>query len=205
MPARFSKRDFWNLGEIWDRDRWTNTFLSKTISSKKNPKTFWSNFFWTIFFYFWSKTFSLKKSMKIQNFEISKIFQKIKILDFHWLFQRHFFDHKSKNFGPKNFRPNSFRFFSTICVFDKHIFVHLFRSQISPRFQKSRLEKRAGIKKIRKGWPGTLGQKWTFFPTICGLRYLRFKNLLYNSNATISVVSGGRRTTAPIAPPPCPL
>ena len=80
--------------------------MVETFFVEKNPTTFGRFFFsGPKNFDFWSKKNSLKKSMKIQNFEISKIFRKI-------------FDKKSKNFGPKIvfdqkfsdfFRRNNFR------------------------------------------------------------------------------------------------
>ena len=35
MPARFSKCDFWNLGEIWDRNRYPKTFVRIFFRRKK--------------------------------------------------------------------------------------------------------------------------------------------------------------------------
>ena len=38
MIARCSKCDFWNLRQIWDRNRYSKNFWSNKISSKKNRK-----------------------------------------------------------------------------------------------------------------------------------------------------------------------
>ena len=144
-------------------------FFVEQFFVEKNPKTFGRNFFGTKFFQFSTDFFSMKKSMKIQNFEISKNFRKnrnFKNFEFSLTFSTIFFSIKNrKKLVPKKFRPKSVRIFFDENVFDKNIFVHLFRSQISPRFQKSRLEKRAGIKKIRKGRPGRPWYKKRFiFP-----------------------------------------
>ena len=175
MPARFSKRDFWNLGEIWDRNMWTKIFLSTKFPSKKSENFLVENFSGPKIFDFWSKNCSLKKSMQIQNFEMLKNFQNF---DF---FNEKMSIKNRKLLVPKNFRPKRFLIFFDEIFVDKNIFVHIFRSQISPRFQKSRLEKRAGIKKIRKGWPESLDKSGLFFPLFAAKPRpgaTRFKNLL---------------------------
>ena len=76
LIAQFSKCDFWNLGEIWDRNRYSKKLWSKQFSSKK-IRNCWSKFCLDqkLPFLFLKKC-SLKKLMKIQNFEISKMFRK---------------------------------------------------------------------------------------------------------------------------------
>ena len=96
---------------------------------------------------------SLKKSMKIQNFEISIFFLEnfwnFKILNFHSFFQRTFFQTKIKQFWSKKNSTKRFRIFFDEMFFGKKNSGHLFRSQMIPRFRKSHLEQRATIIKIR--------------------------------------------------------
>ena len=117
--------------------------MGEKKSSKKIRKLLVEFFFGTKKFRFLSDFFSLKKSMTIQNFEISKIFRNFKILNFHWLFHRCFFGKKSKFLVPTFFSTKSFRIFFDEKKIDQIFFEHLFRSQILQRFQKSHLENRA--------------------------------------------------------------
>ena len=92
-----------------------NFFCRKIFRRKKFQKSCVENFLGPKNFVFLSNFFSMKKLMKIQNFEISKIFRKkIEISKF-WIFINFFiekfFDQKSKIFGPKNFPTKSFRIF----------------------------------------------------------------------------------------------
>ena len=59
-------------------------------------------------------------------------------------------DKKIENVRSNFFRPKSFRIFFDEKFFARNFLGHLFRSQISPRFQKSYLEHRAMILKRRK-------------------------------------------------------
>ena len=76
---------------------------------------------------FFIENFSLKKPMKIQNFEISDFFRKFFEISKFWIFIDFFieknFGQKSENFGPKKFRPKVFGFFST-----KKISTNFFRT-----------------------------------------------------------------------------
>ena len=123
MIARFSKCDFWNLWKIWDRNRYSKKNWSKTFSSKKIRKLLVEKIFGTTIFRFFVEKKSLKKSMKIQNFEISgenrKIFEISKFLNFHWFFQRKKVRTKIDFFGPKMFFDQKFSDF-----FRRNIFRH---------------------------------------------------------------------------------
>ena len=106
MPARFSKRDFWNLGEIWDRNMWTKIFLSTKFSSKKSEHFLTKNFRFLI------DIFSLKKSMKIQNFENFENFSTFQNFEFSLTFSTNNFSIKNRKFlVPKNFDQKVFGFF----------------------------------------------------------------------------------------------
>ena len=115
MPARFSKRDFWNLGKFWDRNRWTKIFLLNKFR-RKNPKTFWSNFFWDQHFSIFDRFFFRWESQwKFKISKFRKIFEKnqnFEILNFHWFFQRKNFRQKIEIFwSQKKNSTKSFRIF----------------------------------------------------------------------------------------------
>ena len=105
--------------------------------------------------------------MKIQNFKISKFsgkFSKFQNLEFSLTFSSKIFvGQKSKIFGPKKISTKKFSDFSDEMFFDKNIFEHLFRSQISPRFQKTHLEEHGTILKLRKRRSESPGTKVPVF------------------------------------------
>ena len=88
--------------------------------------------------------------MKIQNFEILEIFgEKTKFQNCHSFFQRKKNRQKIEIFWSQFFSTKRFRIFFDENVFDPKFFEYLFRSQIFQRFQKSHLEQRAILLKIR--------------------------------------------------------
>ena len=162
--ARCSKYDFWNLGEIWDRNRWPKHFRAKKFRQKKSENCLVENCLDQTFSIFLSKKISLKKSMKIQNFEISIFSKFFRNFEISFTFStKKCSIKKSKIFGPTIFRPKSFRIFFDEIFFVQNFLGHVFRSQIFPRFQKSCLENRAMTLNRRKP-PKPI---WvTFFPRI---------------------------------------
>ena len=132
---------FW---EIWDRNRYS-IFLSIIFSSKKIRQLL-VGFFLGPNFSISPKTISMKKSMKIMNFEISKKFRNFEFsLTFSTTKNS---DKNRKMLVPQKFPTNSFRIFFDDKFSDNCFSDYLFRSQISPRFQKSHLEncaRRPGI------------------------------------------------------------
>ena len=166
--ARCSKYDFWNLGKFWDRNRWPKKIWAKKNRRKKSENFLVENFLGPKNFDFWSKKCSLKKSMKIQNFEISifsKIFRNFKILNFHLLFQRKMFRSKNRKLLVQIFfSTKSFLIFSTKKI-SQFFLGYLFRSKIFPRFQKSHLENCAMRPGIQVPVISVMGQKVTFFST----------------------------------------
>ena len=79
---------------------------------KKSENCFVENILGPKKFDFWSKKNSMKKLLKIQNFEISKNFRKIFEISKFWIFidffNENFFDQKSIFFGPKFFFDKTF-------------------------------------------------------------------------------------------------
>ena len=167
MVARCSKYDFWNLWEIWDRNRWSKKFWAKKKSSKKIRKLFGrKNFGTKKFRFFYRKKIVVKidENSKFWNFDFfSKFFRNFKILNFHWFFQRKFFREKNRIFFVKKKRQNSFRVFFDDFFFAQFFLGHLFRSQISPRFQKSHLENCAMRPGASPGQNKKVSQKLHFF------------------------------------------
>ena len=89
LITRFSKCDFWNLGEIWDRNRWPIFFLDEKIFVEKNPKTFGRKTFWDQNFSIVCRFFFVEKvneNSKFRNFENVSIFFEIWfwVDDFKW-------------------------------------------------------------------------------------------------------------------------
>ena len=117
MVARCSKCDFRNLGIIWDRNRWSEKKLSENFSSKKIRKLLVENFLGPKIFDFCRKKKIVEKineNSKFWNFENFRKFFEISKNWFSLTFStKNFFGQKSKIFGPKNFRPKVFGFFST--------------------------------------------------------------------------------------------
>ena len=153
MIARCSKYDFWNLGTIWDRNGYSKKIWSIIFSSKKIRKRLVEFFWGTKKIRFLPEKFSMKKSMKIRNFENLILFRKnIEISKF-WIFidffNELFFRTKSKLFGPKKNSTNNFRIFFSTKKCPSKFSDYLFRSQMIPRFRKSHLEQRATNLKIR--------------------------------------------------------
>ena len=167
MVARCSKCDFQNLGIIWDRNRWSEIFVSENVSSeksecfflsenfssKKKSENFWSNFFWdqkiSIFV---RKKFveKVNENSKFWNFDFfRKIFKISKFWIFIDFFNDFFFGQTSKFVGPQFFSTRCFRIFFARKFFDRTISDYLFRSQMISRFRKSHLEQRPSIIKIR--------------------------------------------------------
>ena len=100
--------------------------IAEIFSSKKIRKRLVEKIFGTKIFDFPPKKISMKKSMKIQNFEISKMFRKFFEISKFWIFIDFFIDFffgkKSKILGPKKFSTKSFRiFFFDEKIFDKKI------------------------------------------------------------------------------------
>ena len=134
---------------------------------------------------FYRKQKSMKKSMKIQNFEISKIFRKFSEISKFWIFIDFFIENfvgkKSIFLDPENFRPKVFGFFFDDKNFRQKISDHLFRCQMIPRFRKSHLEQRATIIKLRTART----KKMFFFFVLFNVRprpgRMRFVNLLCSS------------------------
>ena len=151
MNARCSKYDFWNLGEIWDRNRWPKKCWAKNVSSKKIWKLFGRKFLGPNIFDFWSKKIveKVNENSKFWKFDFfSKFFEISKI----WIFIDVFNEKNSgKNWQllvQKNVDQQFSDFFRRKMF--RHFFSdHLFRSQMIPRFRKSYLEQRATIIKIR--------------------------------------------------------
>ena len=126
--ARCSKYDFWNLWEIWDRNRYTENFWSKIFWSKKIRTLLVEKYFWTKIFRFfdrkknrWKSQWKFKilrfrkifeKKQKSQNFEFSLTFS-TKIFSTKnrkILVPKIFFDQTfSDFFRRKMFRPKIFR------------------------------------------------------------------------------------------------
>ena len=104
LTACFSKWDVWNLGEIWDRNRWCKkvcrkTFRRKQIIRKKSEKNVWSKKY---------------------------IFDRKKI-DQHF-FENYFFDRKKIQKKMVDF------FQSKICFFGQPFFRHFFSKKNSTIF-----------------------------------------------------------------------
>ena len=92
-------------------------------------------------FFLKTQHFDILKNFRILRFlKISKVFKIFENFENFWDFEN--FENFWKVVDRKNFQPNNFRFF----------FDDLFRSQISPRFQKSHLENRGMSSKMWKSY-----------------------------------------------------
>ena len=147
MIVRFSKYDFLIPGEISRRH--SKNSIKKYIFSRSKKIVEKVGFFFRDQKLSEQKK-SMKKSMKIENFEISKNNRKIEILKFSFFidFSEDFF---SENFlVSKNIFSTFSRFFFDLECFYLCMDFFLYQSEIFSGIQKSYLENRASILKLFK-------------------------------------------------------